>query len=73
MINLDQMFTYHKPTPEQAERYYKLRAAAKRHAQIVSELTPESPEQTLAIRQIHAASMLANAAIAVNEPDADAD
>ena len=65
------IFTYHPPTPDQAERYTKLREAALAYAKLVKELTPESAEQTLAIRSIHAASMQANAAIAVNEADAD--
>jgi hypothetical protein len=66
------LFTYHRPTPDQAERYTKLRSAALAYAQLVKESTPASAEQTLAIRAIHQASMQANAAIAVNEPDADA-
>lgn len=70
-IDLDALFTYHRPTPEQAERYTRLRAAAREYAELVLELTPESPEQTLAVRSIHDASMRANAAIAVNEPSAD--
>ena len=69
--DLLKLFTYHRPTSEQAERYTKLRAAALAYAELVKELTPESAEQTLAIRSIHAASMQANAAIAVNEADAD--
>lgn len=70
-LDIENLFTYHRPTPEQAERYVKLRDAAKAYALIVAELTPASAEQTLAIRAIHAASMHANSAIAVNEPDAD--
>lgn len=69
--NLQKLFTYHRPTSEQAERYSKLRAAALAYAELISELTPSSAEQTLAIRKVHEASMQANAAIAVNEPDAD--
>lgn len=70
-LPLDRLFTYHRPTPDQAERYTQLRAAAGDYARVVMELTPASAEQTLAVRAIHQASMLANAAIAVNEPDAD--
>ena len=70
--HLDQLFTYHRPTPEQAQRYGKLREAAKTYAETILELTPGSAERTLAIRALHQASMHANSAIAVNEPDADA-
>ena len=70
-LNLEQLFTYHRPTDDQARRYGLLRAKAKEYAQLVAELTPGSVEQTLAIRAIHAASMHANSAIAVNEPDLD--
>ena len=71
-LDLDALFTYHVPTPEQAERYDKLRAAAKRYAEEIVALTSRNPVQTLAIRKVHEASMLANAAIAVHEPDARA-
>lgn len=69
--SLKKLFTYHRPTPEQAERYGKLRAAALVYAELIAELTPPSAEQTLAIRKVHEASMAANSAIAVNEVDAD--
>mgnify|MGYP000996575556 CR=1 FL=1 len=69
-LDLDALFTYHAPRGDQAERYDKLRAAARAYAQAVVDLTPESAEQTLAVRAIHVASMHANSAIAVNEVDA---
>ena len=70
-VDLNRLFTYHRPTTDQAERYNRLSAAARTYAETVRDLTPPSAEQTLAIRSIHAASMQANAAIAVNEPSAD--
>lgn len=69
-LDLDALFTYHAPSGDQAERYDKLRAAARAYAQAVVDLTPESAEQTLAVRAIHVASMHANSAIALNEVDA---
>lgn len=66
-LDLDEIFTHHTPFGDQAERYTKLREAAKAYAQLVMELTPPSAEQTLAIRDIQRASMMANAAIAINE------
>ena len=68
---LEKLFRYHRPTPDQADRYTRLRAAAGEYAALVAKLTPPSAEQTLAIRKIHEASMQANSAIAVNELDAD--
>lgn len=66
-LNLDRLFQYHTPQGTQPDRYARLRAAARAYADVIAELTPESPEQTLAIRCVHAASMHANSAIAVNE------
>ena len=66
-LDLDQIFSYHSPFGDQADRYAKLRAAAKAYAELVVELTPASAEQTLAIRDIQRASMMANAAISINE------
>jgi hypothetical protein len=68
-LDLARLFTYHPPQGTQPDRYARLRDAAKAHAAVIAELTPESPEQTLAIRAVHLASMHANSAIAVNEPE----
>lgn len=70
-VNLDRLFKYHRPRGTQPSRYAELRKAARAHADAIVAHTPESAEQTLAIRAVHQASMLANSAIAVNEPDAD--
>ena len=66
-LNLKNIFTYHAPSGSQVERYAELRAAALAYAETVVRLTPASAEQTLAIRSIQQASMMANAAIAINE------
>ena len=66
-LNINRLFSYHPPKGDQAERYGRLRDGAKAYAELIVSLTPESSEQTLAIRAVHEASMLANAAIAVNE------
>lgn len=70
-VNLDRLFKYHRPRGTQPSRYAELRKAARAHADAIVAHTPESAEQTLAIRAVHQASMLANSAISVNEPDAD--
>ena len=66
-LDLDNLFKYHAPHGDQVERYAAIREAAQSFAEVVVMLTPESAEQTLAIRQIHSAMMQANSAIAVNE------
>ena len=66
-LDLENLFSYHAPKGDQVARYNKIREAAHNFAQVIVDLTPESPEQTLAIRKIHDAMMQGNAAIAVNE------
>jgi hypothetical protein len=68
-LDLDNIFTYHKPFGNQPERYTAIRAKAKELAQLILDLTPSSAEQTLAIRDIQQAVMMANAAIAINEKE----
>lgn len=70
-IDLENMFTYHRPTPDQGDRYNRLRAAAKTYAEAIDSICPDSAEKTLAIRDVQRASMMANAAIALNEPGVD--
>lgn len=65
--DLDNLFTYHPPKGDQAERYGKISAAAQEFARVVLENTPGCPDQTFAIRQIILARMLANQTIACNE------
>jgi len=66
-MNIENLFSYHPPKGDKADRYGRLRDAAKAYASLIQELTPASAEQTLAIRAVHLASMHANSAIAVNE------
>ena len=60
-------FTYHAPKGDQAERYQMIRNMGKAFATLISEKTPFSREQTLAIGKIEEAVMWANAAIARRE------
>lgn len=60
-------FTYHPPTPEQVEKYTKLRAQAKDLAMTIALLCPDSRERSLALTNLEQAIMWANAAIARNE------
>jgi len=65
--DLDNLFTYHAPKGDQAERYAKISEAGKYFAQVVLDNTPPCADQTVAIRQIALVRMLANATIACNE------
>lgn len=66
-MNLDNVFTYHAPHGDQAQRYSLIRETAKGLAAVILANTPASPEQTLALRDVQRAVMMANAAIAINE------
>lgn len=66
-INLDNLFTYHRPFGTQPNRYEAIRSMAKAFAQLVLDSTPASREQSLALTRIQEATQMANAAIAINE------
>lgn len=66
---LQNWFQYHAPTGDQQRRYETIREAAKLFARIVRDNTPESADQTAAIRKIREAVMTANASIACFSPD----
>ena len=68
---LENRFTYHKPTGNQVDRYHELRDEAKCFAEVVLANTPESREQSLALTKIEEATMWANAAIARREPSVE--
>jgi len=57
-------FTYHSPDPNQTESYKAIRDAGRKFAEVVLANTPESADQTTAIRTIREAVMWANASIA---------
>jgi hypothetical protein len=63
-LDLDNLFDYHAPKPDQLPRYAKVRAAAKQFAQAIVDNTPASADQTAAVRKVSEAAMTANAAIA---------
>lgn len=64
---IEREFTYHPPKNDQAERYEKLRNAAKQFALIIAECVPECADRSAALRKIREAVMTANAGIACNE------
>jgi hypothetical protein len=60
-------FTFHPVYSDQGERYAAIRAEAKQFAEFIVKNTPESAEQTLALRKLQECVMYANAAIAIHE------
>lgn len=62
--DLDNWFTYHRPSEAQQVAYASIRQAARDFANIVLHNTPSSADQTVAIRHIRDAVMVANASIA---------
>lgn len=60
-------FTYHPPSGDQAERYGAIRSAAKDFALFISGNTPASREQSVALTNLDQVVFWANAAIARNE------
>jgi hypothetical protein len=60
-------FTYHPPKGDQPERYVAIREHALGLAQLISALTPESREQSLALTKLDEVVMFSNAAIARHE------
>lgn len=66
-FDVDQVFQYHAPKGDQAERYQDLRNGAKELAKKIEVLCPPSREASLALTNLQQAVMWANAAIAINE------
>jgi hypothetical protein len=64
-MDIENIFTYHAPTPDQLPKYEAIRAKAKEMGQCIVDNTPGSADQTAAIRLLREAVMTANAAIAL--------
>lgn len=64
---IENWFSYHAPQGDQAERYERIRHAAKQFALVIAESTPSSADQTAAMRKLRECVMTANAAIACEE------
>jgi hypothetical protein len=64
-MDIENIFTYHAPTPDQLPKYEAIRAKAKEMGQYIVDNTPGSADQTAAIRLLREAVMTANAAIAL--------
>lgn len=68
LVDLDNWFTYHRPTAEQLPKFDAINVAAKALAKVILENTPPSADQSAAIRLVREARMTANAAIACDKP-----
>lgn len=64
MPDIEHIFTYHPPTPDQIPKYNAIREKAKELAQVIVDNVPPSADQTASIRQLSEAVMTANAGIA---------
>lgn len=66
---LEDIFTYHAPSPEQAEKYVRIRQAAKFLAYVIDKECEPGADRTAAIRHLREAVMTANASIATNNTE----
>jgi hypothetical protein len=62
---LDELFNYHPPAGDQADRYIRLRKAARVFADAIDENCPCSADRTAAMRQLQTSLMTANRSIAL--------
>lgn len=62
---IEQIFSYHPPTPEERETYEAINHLFITCAHGVATLLPDGPGKTVAIRALSEARMKANAAIAL--------
>lgn len=64
--NLDEIFKYHAPSEDQIPKCRAIRDAAKIFAAVILNNTPQSADQSAALRKIREAVMTANASIALD-------
>lgn len=64
-MDIENTFTYHRPTEEQIPRYEAIRNAAKVFAKVIVENTTSCADQTASIRKLRECVMTANASIAL--------
>lgn len=62
---LKDVFTYHAPAGDDAQKYERIRAAALEFAKAIVANTPKCADQTVAIRHVRDAVFNANAAVAL--------
>ena len=62
-LDLENRFTYHRPTEEKAAKFPVIRDTAKELAYKIKKLCPNGREQALALTKLEEAVMWANAGI----------
>jgi hypothetical protein len=73
MSDVENWFTYHKPTGNQQLRYTTLREEFKVLALLILDVTPCCPDQTSALRMLRETAMAVNQTIACNEFQTEAE
>jgi hypothetical protein len=68
-IQIEDIFSYHKPHGTQQQRYGEIRTYAKALALTIQECAPECREKSIAFTNLQQVVMWANAAIAINEKE----
>ena len=63
---VDNWFTFHPASTEQAQKYEAIRESAREFARVICLLCPGSADRTAALRKVREAVMTANASIACN-------
>ncbi|GGK89036.1 Acb2/Tad1 domain-containing protein [Mangrovihabitans endophyticus] len=64
---LDEWFGYHPPSGTIREAHETVRAECRKLAQVLSDLLPECPDKTVALRAVRTVMHEANACIAVEQ------
>lgn len=62
---IDELFSYHAPTPEQRKIYERINLAFQDCAKAIAPMLPAGPGKTVAIRALSEARMKANQAVAL--------
>ena len=65
-MDIEHVFKYHSPTPEQVIKYQAIRDKAKELAQVIIENTPVCADQSAALRHLRECVFTANSSIALN-------
>jgi hypothetical protein len=63
---LEELFSYHPPTPHTLPKFQAINQAAKNFAEIVLQNCPHGADRSITINAIRKARMFANAAISLN-------
>ena len=63
---VDNLFTYHRPSPAQVKIYAELREEYRKLGHLILKLVPNGEKQMQALNALHISSMQANAGIALD-------